>query len=327
MPKSFNQKLKILYLQKLFTQASDEEHLLTVQDIITYLNRNGISAERKSVYDDIEALRQFGMDIVSVRGKNSGYFLASRELELPELKLLVDAVQASKFITHKKTNDLIKKLESFTSKYQANQLQRHVFVTNRVKTINESIYYNVDTLHAAIAQKKQILFQYFDYNVDKEKVFRKNGEKYQANPITLTWDDENYYLIAYSSKYKNYTHYRIDKMHNIEITDDRLQEPAKPFDTASYATKMFHMYAGESEEVKILFDNHLAGVVIDRFGKDVRLMKEDENHFSVNVHIAVSPNFFAWLLSFGDKATVLAPTSLRNEILSTAKSIIETYHA
>lgn len=201
MAKSTNQKLKLLYLLKMLNEKTDEENTMTINDMIAELNRYGITAERKSIYDDLDALRYYGLDIASRKSKTTDYYVASRLFELPELKLLVDAVQCSKFVTHKKSNELIMKIESLASCRQAQSLQRQVFVSNRVKTINESIYYNVDRLHAAIADNKKVSFKYFDYDIKKEKVFRKNGDKYTVSPYALSWDDENYYLISFSSKY------------------------------------------------------------------------------------------------------------------------------
>ena len=220
MAKSSNQKLKLLYLLKMLNEKTDENNTMTINDMIAELKLYGITAERKSIYDDLEALRNYGLDIGMRKTKTTDYYVASRVFELPELKLLVDAVQCSKFVTHKKSNDLIKKIESLASRKQAQSLQRQVFVTNRVKTINESIYYNVDSLHLAIAQNKKVTFKYFDYDIRKEKVFRKNGGKYTVSPYGLSWDDENYYLITFSTKYNGFTHYRVDRMSDIDLTEE-----------------------------------------------------------------------------------------------------------
>ena len=218
MSKLSNQKLKLLYLMELLLKETDELHPVTIADMITALERQGISAERKSIYDDLETLRVFGIDIVQVRNKSVGYYVASREFELPELKLLVDSVQSSKFITHKKTLSLIEKIERLASRHEAKLLHRQVFVQNRVKTMNESVYYNVDEISTAISQEKRIRFKYFEYNSKKERQFRKNGEKYEVSPFALMWDNENYYMLAFDSLSQNMKHYRVDKMVEIEIT-------------------------------------------------------------------------------------------------------------
>lgn len=326
MPRSTNQKLKILYLMQILLNETDEDHSLTITDLISRLTDYNINVERKTIYADIEALRQYGLDIKMQKSKTFGYSIASRTFELPELKLLVDAVQASKFITAKKSNELIKKLESLTSKYEATQLQRQVVVTNRTKTMNESIYYNIDAIHQAMAAGKKICFQYFDYTVDKEKKFRKNGAFYVESPVTLSWDDENYYLIAYSAKYQGFTHYRVDKMYSIRLSEETKEVYNKDkFDIALYAKKIFGMFQGEEQLVTIQFDNSLSGVVFDRFGKDVYLVKTDENHFTVTLKIAVSPVFIGWLFQFGTLAKVLSPESLIKELKQKAGSIMQLY--
>lgn len=309
MAKSSNQKLKTLYLMKILLEKTDEENTITLNEMITELERYGITAERKSIYDDIEALRHYGIDIATRKTKTTDYFVANRLFEMPELKLLVDAVQFSKFITHKKSNELIKKIESFASIHQAMQLQRQVYVANRVKTLNESIYYNVDKLHLAIAENKQVSFKYFEYTVNKEKKFRKNGEKYTTSPYALSWDDENYYLITFSEKYNDFTHYRVDKMTDIAIIDQvRAKLPeGELFNVAEYTKKVFNMFGGEEETVKIQFDNSLVNVVIDRYGKDITIERVDENNFCIRTKVAISSTFFAWVFQFGDKVKILSP--------------------
>ena len=309
-----HQKLKLLYLMKILTEKTDEEHTLTVPQMIAELSRYGVSAERKSIYSDLEYLRLFGLDICSRKTKTHDYFVASRDFELPELKLLVDSVQSSKFITHKKSLELISKIEKLTSAANAKRLHRQVYVSNRVKTFNETIYYNVDKIHEAIAENKQITFKYFEMNVDKKKVYRKNGDLYRESPVALSWDDENYYLITYKQKYDNYVHYRVDKMEGIEITDDARVLDDKPFDLSEYTKETFGMFSGEGTNVSIKFENELVGVVLDRFGVDVRISKEDEKHFVCRVKVAVSPQFLAWVFSFGNRAEIISPDSVVDEM-------------
>ena len=256
MPKNPNQKLKLLYLYQILMQKTDEEHKLTTDELIAALSRCGIEAERKSIYSDIAALQDFGLDVNLQRGRGGGYFVASREFELPELKLLVDAIQCSRFITEKKSNELIKKLESLASEPQARALQRQVYVSDRVKTINESIYYNIDTLHSAISAGVQITFQYFEWALDFsaqqriQKRYRRDGARYQVSPWALTWDDENYYMVAYEAASDAIRHYRVDKMEHIELTDLRREGQRlfhDQFNIASYARKVFGMFSGEEK--------------------------------------------------------------------------------
>ncbi len=317
MAKSPNQKLKLIYLMKIFLEQTDENHALTMQDILTELGRYDISAERKSIYSDIEYLRQYGLDIIGEqRDKGYVYYVASREFELAELKLLVDTIQSAKFITAKKSNELIKKIEGFASKYEAGQLQRQVYVAGRIKTMNESIYYNVDAIHGAIAANKQIRFQYFQWNVKKEMELRHGGAYYQVSPWALSWDDENYYLVAYDKIDQKLKHYRVDKMLRISQTDEAREgyKSFERFDTAIYTKKMFSMYAGNEENVKIQCENALAGVIIDRFGKDVFMYQADEEHFMVNVNVSVSKQFIHWVMALGAGAKIVGPEHVVNEV-------------
>lgn len=320
-----HQKLKIMYLAKILMEQTDENHTITVQEMITELARLGVSAERKSIYDDLEYLRLFGLDICSTKTRTTNYYIASRDFELPELKLLVDSVQSSKFITTKKSMELISKIERLTSRENAKKLQRQVFITNRVKTFNEQIYYNVDKIHDAIAANKQITFKYFNFDLNKKKVYRKDGGLYTESPVSLTWDDENYYLITYKEKYDNYTHYRVDKMETIELTENDRAMPDKPFDLSSYSKTMFQMFGGEENEVSIEFENSLVGVVFDRFGTDIPIIKRDENHFLCHVKVAVSPHFLSWIMSFGKKAKIISPSFVVEEMHKLAKDIAEIY--
>lgn len=327
MPKSFHQKLKIIYLMEAFQKKSDEEHPLTVNDLIHYLNNYGISAERKTIYDDIEMLRVYGMDIVSRREKPSGFFLANRTFEMAELKLLVDAVQSSKFITQKKSRQLIHKLESLTSEYEAKKLQRQVFVGTRVKTMNESIYYNIDQIHEAISQNRQISFQYYEWTVSKEMRLKKDGERYLISPWGLIWRDENYYLVGLDERSGIVKHYRVDKMLRISIEKDPRsgEEMFRDFDAAQFATKTFGMFGGREVTVRLIFENHFVGVVLDRFGHDTMLRKVDEEHFTIHVRVNVSSQFFGWLAGLGSGAVLASPGSVREEYKEFLQKALNNY--
>ena len=312
MAKGSNQKLKLLYLMKILLEHTDEAHAITVPEMIGALSAYGVSAERKSIYDDLEALRIYGLDIQMRKDKTFRYFVANRQFELPELKLLVDAVQSSRFLTRRKSTELIKKLESLASRYEAQQLQRQVYVANRIKAMNESIYYNVDKVHAAIAENRKISYLYFDWGVDKQKHFRRGGRRYCVSPWALTWDDENYYMVGYDSEAGIIKHYRVDKMQDIRPTS-LAREGADlfgQFDMAVYARSLFGMYGGEQQVVRLKMRNHLAGVAIDRFGRDIYLQPLDSEWFTVAASVTVSPTFFAWVFSFGENAAVTGPESV-----------------
>ena len=322
MSKKPNQKLKILYVLKILMEKTDEDHPLSTGDIIKELTFYGIDAERKSVYDDIEALSAFGIDIIKIASASNLYYIGERSLELPELKLLVDTVQSAKFITHKKSIELIKKLETLTSIHNAKKLQRQVFVAGRVKTPNEQIFYNVDAIHLALGQGKKISFRYFEWNTDKKQQFKRDGELYTETPLGLTWTEENYYLIAYSEEKDKIIHFRVDKMEGIKILDEKATLPSDGFDTAKYTSSIFGMYGGEESVVSLRVASRLAGVFIDRFGKDITLIKDGDEHFIVNLKIAISPVFISWLLGFGAEIQVISPKSLIEDIKNIADDIL-----
>ena len=328
MARSSFQKLKLLHVMNYLLQNSDEEHPITVNQMIQYLESNGIAAERKSIYDDIEALRTFGMDIEECkRGRVFGYYVASRTFELPELKLLVDSVQSSKFITHKKTVSLIKKIETLASVHSAQLLHRQVFVKNRIKTMNESIYYNVDEIHNGISNNRKIRFLYFEYNVAKERQYRHGGAYYVVSPFAMTWDDENYYLVAYDSEAGIIKHYRVDKMEKISTLDEERdgQEVYQALDMAVYTRKTFGMFTGEEIKVQMRFENHLVGAVLDRLGSEVFIVPDGPAHFTVRTDVVVSPQFFAWVLGFGPQAQIVGPAHVVDSMKAHIGSVAALY--
>ena len=328
MARSSFQKLKILYVMEYLLRNSDENHPVTVAQLIAELASHGISAERKSVYDDIESLRDYGVDIIqSGAGKSSGYYVAGRDFELPELKLLVDSVQSSKFITYKKTMSLIKKIEGLASVYDAQALGRQVYVKNRIKTMNESIYYNVDEIHRGIAANRKIRFHYFEYTVQKERRFRRDGAWYIISPYALSWDDENYYLVGFDSESGIIKHFRVDKMADIDVTDEERdgQDSYAALDMGEYARKTFGMFTGEETSVRLRFENDLVGPVIDRLGRDVMLIPDGDAHFTVRTNIIVSPQFFAWICGFGNRAKILGPESVVEKMREHMASITALY--
>lgn len=329
MAKSFNQKLKLMYLMDKFMKDTDDEHGITIADMIAYLEANDIRAERKSLYDDVETLRSYGMDIVMEKKDKKAYYkLVSRNFELAELKLLVDSVQSAKFITSKKTEELIKKLESLSSKHQAVELQRQVYVLNRVKNPNEKIYLYVDMLHHAIHNDHKVAFKYTSWNLKKQLVPKHDGKVYRISPWALTWDDENYYLIGFDEEENKIKHFRVDKMLSLEeLTEGRLgKDEFSGFDLATYSKKVFGMYGGEEQTVKLRVNNNLVGVIIDRFGTDINIIPDkDKEHFTVNVEVASSNQFLGWIIGLGDGVEIISPTELRDKIVSIAEDLFKTY--
>ncbi|HVJ50623.1 WYL domain-containing protein [Desulfitobacterium sp.] len=286
MPKSSNQKLKLLYLYKILNKRTDENHTMTVQQMIAELAALGIKAERKTIYDDLEALRLFGVDLVCRKSKTHDYYVNGKTFELPELKLLVDAVASAKFITEKKSGELIKKIETLASEYEAKDLRRQVLISGRAKTENEKIYYNVDVLHRAIADEKQISFRYFDIGVDKKKHYR-DGHR-TASPYALSWENEKYYLIAFYEKYDGISHFRVERMEDITILESVILSHPEGFSLREYSKRVFSMFGGEEHEITLRFDNSLVGVVYDKFGQDVAIKSPGKDNFKITVRVAVS---------------------------------------
>ena len=325
MSKSANQKLKLLRLYQILLQQSDEEHPISIAQLIDELARWDISAERKSIYADLEALAELGVDVQSRKGRSAGWFIGQRDFELAELKLLVDAVQSSRFITHRKSDSLIRKLEKLASVHQARQLQRQVYVDRRVKSMNESIYYIVDTIHGAIAQNRAVTFRYFDYDTAKQRVFRHDGRRYEVSPLGLIWNSENYYLVAYSAENDQLRHYRVDKMSDLEITDRPRRGQPERFDVADYAQKHFGMYSGAEVTMTLRFENRMANIVLDRFGQDVMLIPDGAEHFTLTLPLVMSPQFFGWLFGLGDGVQLVGPAAAAEAYKEQIKSVAKLY--
>ncbi len=329
MARTANQKMKLLYILKILSEKTDEMHCLSAQDIIAELSAYGVCAERKSIYDDIECLNCFGYDIVNVKARSGGgYYLASREFELPELKLLADAVSASRFITQKKSRELIGKIERLAGPYEGKQLQRQVFVAGRVKTENESIYYNVDRIHKAIQDNVPVNFIYLAWNIKKELKPRHGGRQYNVSPWALTWQDENYYLIAFDDEEERIKHFRVDKMSHIT---ERMGESRKgveafqKFDIAEYTNRTFGMFGGEPEIVTLQLPEDMIGIILDRFGKDVDIRKKQEGVVSVRIEAAVSGQFYGWLSGLGNKVLITGPEYVREGYINHIKKILGNY--
>ena len=328
MPKGKNQKIKLYRLYHYLLRKTDENHSVTMKEIQEELERYDITADRKSLYNDIEETSIMGIKVDGRQiGRNYYYHVVEKQFELAELKLLVDAIQSAKFISEKKSQSLIKKLENLASEYEAKELQRQVVMSGRVKTMNESIYYNVDEIHRAIGSDRRITFKYWKWNIDKEMELKKDGELYEVSPWALSWDDENYYLIAFDEKGQKIKHYRVDKMKQITMTDSRRngKKTFEKFDIASYVKKSFGMYGGETETVKLRVKNELVGVIIDRFGKDITIQKDGKDHFTVRVEVNVSQQFFGWLFGLGSGVKIAGPKNVKDGFLEYMDKIRDSY--
>ncbi len=321
-----NQRGKLLLLQRFLEENTDAEHPATMEQILQWLDTNAAVGDRRTVYEDLGWLRDQGLDIQSVRmGRGMGYYIASRAFALSELKLLVDAVQSSKFITESKSMSLIGRIEKLGSVHQARQLRHQVWVRGRIKTMNESVFANIDRISAAIESNKQITFRYFTWNVRRERVFRRDGARYEASPWALLLDNENYYLLACEGG--TMKHFRVDKMLDIRVAE-KPREGRDAFDAlnmAAYTDSHFGMFSGEIDRVKLCFQNSLAGVAIDQFGPDAMLIPYDGDHFTVTIRTAVNVQFFAWLLGLGDGVRILEPQSAIDAMKAHLDSVRRLY--
>ena len=334
MPRSSKQKLKLLYVMDFLLRQTDEEHPASLAQLQEHLEANGIAAERKSLYDDFDTLRDYGMDIVCVgHGRGSGYYVTSRDFELPELKLLVDSVQASKFITHKKTAALIRKIERLCSVHEARSLQRQVYVAGRIKTMNESIYYNVDEIHAGISQGKKIRFRYFELDVHKNRRYRRDGAWYVVSPYALIWIDNAFYLVCNNSAHDDFMHLRLDRIEKADVSEESARDCAEfspifkdGFDANVYRKGLFNAFSGDYENVVLECDDSLFSVIADRFGSSIHISRKGgDGRFQVTVRVMASDGFLRWVYQFGPEMTILEPASLRRELQKRAQAALARY--
>ena len=305
-----NKKLKILYVAQYLFQESDEDHPRTMEEILAYLDSQGISAERKSVASDMELLQgEYHLDIQRSKRKHYGYFLGERHFQLAELKMLTDVVQASPFLSKNKSMDLIGKLELLTSRENAKELHRQVSVLNRLRTENETLYYAVDAINRAITDNCKLSFRYFQWTPELTRQYRHEGAAYLTNPVALCVE-QYYYLVAYDEEKGQYRHYRVDRMSEVEVLTDTPRAPLPPdFDLGSYTRRIFAMYTGQSVTVRLRMHNDLCNAALDRFGTDAHLHAVDQDHFELTAEIIPSPTFYGWLFQFGPKAQLLSPPS------------------
>lgn len=318
-------KLKLLEIRDLLYRETDDSHTLSTQQIIDYLASNGMLSERKSIYHYIELLEAYGMDIITHKDKQNQYHIANRNFQLAELKLLVDAIKFSKFITTQKSIELIDKIKTLTSRHEAKLLQRDDIVTGRLKTRNTSIYLNVDAIHDAILGKYKLRFKYFDYNLNKEVTYRKHGEYYSVIPVFLCWDDEKYYCVTFHEQHDDFVVYRVDKMRDVSVIYTQHDYQNKPEDMEKFCDQLFNMFTGDAKRVTIRFDQELLNVVLDRFGLEVDIHKVDDKYFEITETVYVSPTFLSWVIQFQDKARIIGPIEVIAEIKKTLEKTLKNY--
>lgn len=306
-------KARILQVYKILVQESDSEHYITIQQIIDRLEELGIKSFRKTVISDIDELIGFGIDIECVKSTQNRYYMKSNIFTLSELKLLVDAVEASQFITQAKSAELIDKLSSLTSSHSAESLCRHIFLSKRLKSENEEIYDVVDKIHAAINQNRQISFLYYEYDGEKNRMFRNNGERYTFSPYGMTWEDGRYYVIGFSVKHSKIITFRADRISGVEVLNDVSVPKPKNFNIADFSGKLFRMYGGETAVVTLKCKNEVMKSVIDRFGTDVQTFPASKGYFNAVVEVGAGQTFFGWVFQFGGDIKIVKPAKIKRQ--------------
>lgn len=326
MAKNKNQRLKLLYLRQILEEYTDADHGISMDRILELLSMRGIKAERKSIYEDIDVLiNDLDMDIQRPAGRDFTYRLNSRLFDIAELKLIIDSVQSSKFLSEKSSREIIKHLSALCSRHEANQLHRDIILANRVKNEEDLISNNVGNINAAISTGKQISYKYFDYSIHKRKVYRKNGTPYQVSPYALVYSDENYYMLAYAEEHGEVRPYRVDRMEGVKVLESSTRQGKEAFakiDLAQYQKYAFSMFSDNVQPVTMVFQNRLMNAVIDRFGRDILVMKEDDNNFRITVNVAVSNQFYGWVFGLGNMARIIGPEHVKQGM----KELLESVH-
>lgn len=329
MTKGINQKLKMLYLEEIFEKETDDDHSLTLQEITEKLHEKGVNADRKTLYTDFEELRNFGMDIIcSNDGRNCAYHLGNRRFQIPELKLLVDSVQAARFLSDEKSHKLIGKLEGLASREQGKSLQCQVVIAGRVKTPNETVYLTVDRLNQAINANVQVRFHYNRWNAKKQLVPRNNGNWFQVSPWLLILSEENYYLAAYYAETGEIRHYRVDKITDLELLEGQPREGQEAYDQLDipkYTDVHFGMFNGEQTQVEPKIHNDKVGIFIDRFGQNIMLVPDGPDQVRLTVKVDVSAQFLGWIMALGPGVEITRPEWVREKMAQEAERILGVY--
>lgn len=315
-------KRRLLLVQRLLYESTDEQHPLTTFEILEYLENQGIITNRKTLKGDIDIMVDCGMDIITVQSKPNKYFWGAREFEQAELKLLIDAVSSSRFITQKKSQILAKKIMTLSNKHGQKELKRNIYETNRIKSKNESLLYVVDAVNEAISSKKKIAFQYTDYTSEKKKVLKNSGEVYTLSPYALFWNEDFYYVVGYSDKHGNISSFRADRICHIELLEEKAVRKSKDFSLERYSRQIFEMYDGDTVKVKLECRNYIMRYVIDRFGESVETELATEDTFYAYPEVALSPNFYSWVFKFAGEIKIISPDKAKSTLNEMAQSII-----
>lgn len=319
-------KLRPFFVAKMLYEQTDEEHYLTIVQIMEQLEKDyGITTSRGTVGDDIKVLQEFGVDIAVEASTQKRYYLIDRKFELPELKTLIDAVESARFIPKEKSSVLVKKLGSLVSRYDAEKLVRNVDVENRIKATNEKVYYIMEALNDAINAQKKVSFQYFSYNVRKEQKAKNEGYTYLFSPYKLIWNGDYYYAVGYSEKHNGIGSFRVDRIaKQPEILEEDAVKPPTNFDLNVYLNSMFRMYNGERKDIELVCDNDLMDAIIDKFGRDVTVFAHDMHSFRVVVNTSVGSVFYSWVFGFRGRVSIKSPEEVKNEYAQMIADVAKT---
>ena len=320
-------RIKLLKIWEILCQETDEEHPIESTVLIERLADIGIPCERKTIYRDIEALKEYGYEVECERGKKNQYYVLDRSFDLPELHILLDAVQAASFITPKKTKEIVNKIADLAGSRKGEVLKRNIVSFNTTKSQNEQIYYVVDEIVRAISKRKKIEFKYFDYDANHNKVYRKDGGRYVMNPYSTVFSDDNYYLLCYNDKYKNIIHYRVDRMDSVKMLNDDIVplDEGSQFNVTQHKKELFGMFTGQEEDVRFEIEKSLLDVVFDRFGSDIKVMPCGDDKYTFTAQVQVSPIFIGWCCAFGKKVKIVSPDNVVERLKNHLKEMGEQY--
>ncbi len=330
MGKELN-KIKLLFLHDIFTRQTDKDHVYSANELCDLLLEYGISCERKSIYSDIDALKEYGMDIVNVRSPKRGYYLNERKFDTAEVRLLIDAVQAAKFISSRKTKALIYKIGNLLSEFQEEELREQIYVESSFKSEKEDLYEIIKLLDNAIKRSKQVQITYAKRKLENRYLKKSEGKVFLINPYSLLWSNDHYYLVCNNDKYSNLMHLRLDRISDVKLLDSaskhfsKVSKYTEKFDTADYSNKIFNMFTGESGEIELCCDNRIIDDILEKFGEEIPLKIFDENHFVFKADVELSNGLISWIMQYGSDIKVLSPKKLSEAIVEKTKEILSVY--
>lgn len=316
---------KTITVLRFLWENTDENNQATTADIIDGVGKLGVSIDRHTIKPIVNQLTELGIDVIENSGSPNKYYIGTRVFELPEMKMLIDAVEAAKFISASRSKELVSKITSLAGPTEAKELKRHLYIDGRAKSESKNLLLTVDTLHIAINEKRRVNFMYYDYNVEKKRVHKHRGYVYQLSPYALVWQDDFYYVLGFSERHQKMTKFRVDRIDKIELATTRSRKKPDNFEPVAFLKSIFSMYDGELQQIRLRCDSDMMKVIIDRFGKDVKTNSAGDNGFYADVEVSVSRTFFGWLFGFAGKIDIVSPKQVRDDYLSLAKTVVAKF--